>query len=193
MPRDITPTILARKRVEGEDREVIDVRTPVEFREVHVDGARNVPLDTLTPDTCRHLESGKPGSTLYLICKTGARAKQAAARLEGVGVEDVCLVEGGIDAWVEAGLDVERGKKAVSLERQVRIAAGTLVLLGSVLAFLVHPYFVAIPAFVGAGLIFAGVTDTCGMGMLLARMPWNKERAIEQGRPSEGDRGACRE
>ena len=75
---------------------------------------------------------------------------------------------------MESGLPVVRGKKAISLERQVRIAAGLLVLLGAVLGWLVHPAFVGLSAFVGAGLVFAGVTDTCGMGMLLARMPWNQ-------------------
>jgi hypothetical protein len=72
------------------------------------------------------------------------------------------------------GLPLAQGKKAISLERQVRIAAGSLVLLGLVLGWLVHPYFLGLSAFVGAGLFFAGVTDTCGMGMLLARMPWNQ-------------------
>ena len=75
---------------------------------------------------------------------------------------------------MEAGLPVVRGKKAISLERQVRIAAGSLVLLGVLLGWLVHPAFIGLSAFVGAGLVFAGVTDTCGMGMMLARMPWNQ-------------------
>ena len=76
-------------------------------------------------------------------------------------------------ACVESGLPVARGKKAISLERQVRIAAGSLVLLGAALSF-VHPAFIGVSAFVGAGLVFAGITDTCGMGMILARMPWNR-------------------
>ena len=82
-------------------------------------------------------------------------------------------------AWEQAGLPMRRGPKAVSLERQVRIAAGSLVLLGAVLALTVHPWFALLSAFVGAGLVFSGVTDTCGMGMLLARMPWNQVK--EQG------------
>jgi len=77
-------------------------------------------------------------------------------------------------ACVEAGLPVVRGKKAISLERQVRIAAGSLVLLGAVLGSFVHPAFIGLSAFVGAGLAFSGITDTCGMGMILARMPWNQ-------------------
>lgn len=77
-------------------------------------------------------------------------------------------------AWEAAGLPVVRGKKAISLERQVRIAAGLLVLLGAILGFFVNPSFIGISAFVGAGLVFAGITDTCGMAMMLAKMPWNQ-------------------
>jgi rhodanese-related sulfurtransferase len=83
-------------------------------------------------------------------------------------------VEGGTLAWEAAGLPVVRGQKVISLERQVRIVAGFLVLVGALLAMTVHPYFAGLSAFVGAGLMFAGITDTCGMGMLLARMPWNQ-------------------
>ena len=93
----------------------------------------------------------------------------------GSRCERLRLVEGGITACVGAGLPVERqASRVISLERQVRIAAGTLVLAGSLPGLLVHPAFLALPIFVGAGLVFAGVTDICGMGMLLARMPWNQ-------------------
>jgi hypothetical protein len=88
--------------------------------------------------------------------------------------QNVFNIEGGTQACVNDGLEVVRGKKFMSLERQVRIAAGSLVLIGIGLAYAVHPAFVGLSAFVGAGLIFAGVTDTCGMGMILAKMPWNQ-------------------
>lgn len=90
-------------------------------------------------------------------------------------------VEGGTLAWEGAGLPVVRGRRVISLERQVRIAAGALVVAGVLLGWLVHPAFLGLSAFVGAGLVFAGVTDTCGMGLLLARMPWNR---IEKCGPS---------
>lgn len=90
------------------------------------------------------------------------------------GLTNVINVEGGTRAWAEAGLPVNRDKSAISLERQVRIAAGLLVLAGVVLGVFVYPYLIGLSAFVGAGRVFAGVTDTCGMGLLLARMPWNR-------------------
>ncbi len=166
--KTITPQQLNELKTAGQDVDLIDVRTPVEFREVHVDFARNVPLDRLD---AKQNGSGKP---LYVICRSGTRGKQACERLLSFGVTDVVNVEGGTLAWEQAGLPVIRGKKAISLERQVRIAAGTLVLVGSVLGAFVHPYWIGLAAFVGAGLAFAGVTDTCGMAMLLARMPWNQ-------------------
>jgi rhodanese-related sulfurtransferase len=160
----------------GRAVELIDVRTPVEYRDLHVEFARNVPLDRLDPAAITRDRSGRPGNPLYVMCRSGSRGRLACERLLAAGCPDVVNVEGGTLACAEAGLPVVRGKKAVSLERQVRIAAGLLVVLGAVLAWLVHPVFVGLSAFVGAGLVFAGVTDTCGMGMLLARMPWNRVR-----------------
>jgi rhodanese-related sulfurtransferase len=157
----------------GTPVELIDVRTPVEFREVHVTCARNVPLDQLDAQT---LAAGRDGSgqPLYVICRSGNRAQQACEKFLAAGFTNVVNVEGGTQAWDQAGLPVVRGRKAISLERQVRIAAGSLVLIGSVLGAFVSPYWIALAAFVGAGLVFAGITDTCGMGLMLARMPWNQ-------------------
>lgn len=153
--------------------ELIDVRTPVEFQEVHVEGARNIPLDRLDPP---HLlkERATPSEPIYFICQKGGRAGQACEKFHRAGFTNVINVEGGTLACVDVGIPAVRGKKAISLERQVRIAAGSLVLTGVVLGFLVHPIFFGLSGFVGAGLVFAGITDTCGMGMLLARMPWNQ-------------------
>jgi len=167
----ITPQELRQK---GESVDLIDVRTPVEFREVHASPARNVPLDQLDPPRLMEARNGSADQPLYVICKSGNRAGKACQQFEQAGYENVVNVEGGTEAWVAAGLPVERGQKAMSLERQVRIAAGTLVLIGALLAFFLHPWFIALSAFVGAGLVFAGITDTCAMGMLLAKMPWNK-------------------
>ena len=169
----------------GNSVELIDVRTPVEYREVHVGFARNVPLDQLN---ATQLASGRNGSEpLYVICRSGSRGKQACEKFLAAGYTNVVNVEGGTQAWDQAGLPVVRGQKAISLERQVRIAAGLLVLIGSVLGAFVSPYWIGLSAFVGAGLTFAGITDTCGMGMLLARMPWNHvPNAPTVGTPSSG-------
>ncbi|MBS0205899.1 MAG: rhodanese-like domain-containing protein [Planctomycetes bacterium] len=168
----ISPKQLFELVQSGTKIDLIDVRTPVEFREVHVSFARNVPLDQLD---CAKVSAGRTesGPPLYVICRSGSRGQQACQKIQAAGCANVVNVEGGTLAWDQAGLPVLRGKKAMSLERQVRIAAGLMVLAGVGLSF-VHPYFIGLSAFVGAGLVFAGVTDTCGMGMILARMPWNQ-------------------
>lgn len=170
----IRPRDLAVKRQTGEQVEVIDVRTPVEHREVHCSFARNVPLSDLDPKALMSARNGTADKPLYVICRSGSRGKHACEKFLAAGYTNVVNVEGGTSAWAECGLPVNRGQKAISLERQVRIAAGLLVVLGAVLGYLVDPAFVGLSAFVGAGLVFAGVTDTCGMGLLLARMPWNR-------------------
>lgn len=168
----ISPSELHNLAKAGKPIDLIDVRTPVEFREVHASFARNVPLDQL--DTAV-LQTGRSSAEpLYIICRSGGRGKQACEKLTSSGYTHVINVEGGTQAWDQAGLPVVRGQKAMSLERQVRIAAGFLVLAGSTLGALVSPYWIGLAAFVGAGLMFAGITDTCGMGMILAKMPWNQ-------------------
>jgi rhodanese-related sulfurtransferase len=169
----ITPRQLEELRTAGKAVDLIDVRSPAEYREVHVAFARNVPLDRLDPAAVGRQRTALPEEPLYVICRSGSRGRQACEKLMAAGW-NVVNVEGGTPAWAGAGLPVVRGKKAISLERQVRIAAGSLVLLGVLLGWLVHPAFLGLSAFVGAGLVFAGITDTCGMGMLLARMPWNQ-------------------
>ncbi|WP_397569337.1 rhodanese-like domain-containing protein [Schlesneria sp. T3-172] len=178
----ISPARFAELRQQGKSVELIDVRTPVEFREVHVDIARNVPLDQLDPAALMKSRKGSGDEPLYVVCKSGSRGQQACDKFVKAGFSNVVNVEGGTTACVAAGLPVVRGKKAMSLERQVRIAAGSLVLTGVVLGWFVHPYFYGLSAFVGAGLVFAGITDTCGMGMILARMPWNQ---------CQSDSGTC--
>lgn len=172
----ITAAELQEKRAAGQQIDLIDVRTPLEFREVHVDFARNVPLDRLDPAKLMQERNGSAGEPLYVICKSGNRARQACEKFQKAGYGNIVNVIGGTQAWDAAGLPVVRGKKAVSLERQVRIAAGALVLTFALLAFFVSVHFVWLAALIGAGLVFAGVTDTCGMALLLARAPWNQVR-----------------
>jgi rhodanese-related sulfurtransferase len=153
---------------------VLDVRTPPEYDEVHVPEARNVPLHQLQPETIKTPDGAAETRFVYLLCKTGVRSAKAAEKFALAGEERAVVVTGGTDAWINAGLPVTRGtSKVISLERQVRIAAGSLVLIGVVLGWKVHPAFFGLSAFVGGGLIFAGITDFSGMGLLLARLPWN--------------------
>lgn len=171
----ITPGELEALRRQGRPVDLIDVRTPVEYREVHAEPARSVPLDVLDPKAVLEARNGARDEPLYVICRSGGRGRQACERFLAAGFARVVNVEGGTLAWERAGLPVVRGKaQAISLERQVRIAAGLLVLIGTSLGAFVHPAFLGLSAFVGAGLVFAGITDTCGMGMVLARMPWNR-------------------
>ena len=172
----ISPHDLAELCKNCKTTEIIDVRTPMEFRELHLAAARNVPLDTLDPAALMKTRTGSPQQPLYIICRSGSRGRQACEIFLAAGFTNIVNVDGGTLACVECGLPVIRGKKMVSLERQVRIAAGFLVLLGALLGWFVDPAFVFLAAFVGTGLIFAGVTDTCGMGLLLAKMPWNRVR-----------------
>ena len=150
---------------------LLDVRTPVEFAEVHVPQARNVPLDELQPGALQ-ISKDQP---VYLLCRSGQRATKAAEKLAQAGFQPI-VITGGTLAWIDANLPVTRGQsKVMSLERQVRIAAGSLVLVGVGLGWFVHRGFFGLAAFVGAGLVFAGVTDFCGMGLLLAKLPWNRK------------------
>jgi rhodanese-related sulfurtransferase len=174
----------------GEPIDLIDVRTPAEFREVHVSVARNIPLDRLDPNTLRAEMGAERAKPLYLICRSGSRGKQACEKLAAAGIADVVNVEGGTLACEKVGLPLVRGPKSMSLERQVRIAAGTLTLVGAVLGLLVHPYWIGLSAFVGAGLVFAGITDHCGMAMVLARMPWNQVKDTCS-TPAGGSKSCC--
>lgn len=170
------PTISVQRLAELNELgsvEVIDVRTPAEYREVHSAIAKNVPLDSLDPAKFIQSRNGSADQPLYVICRSGTRSEKACQKFIAAGYSCVVSVEGGTDAWDSAGLPVVRGKKTVSLERQVRIAAGFLVLVGAALSTW-HIAFAGLSGFVGAGLMFAGITDTCGMAMVLAKMPWNQ-------------------
>lgn len=160
----------------GKNIKLIDVRTPAEFGEVHLEGSTLVPLDRLTPKEVA--SSTEDADYCVLICRAGQRAVQAQQRLAAAGFARTKVLEGGVNAWLAEGLPVNRGSKAISLERQVRIGAGFLTLTGVILGTWLHPGFHGLSAFVGAGLMFAGITDWCGMAMVLAKMPWNQRSGI---------------
>jgi rhodanese-related sulfurtransferase len=148
----------------------IDVRTPAEYGSAHAESAINHPMESLDVNNLPFSKDDE----IHVICQSGGRSMKVCQKLEAAGFEKVVNVEGGTSAWLDANLPSVAGKKAMSLERQVRIAAGSLVVIGAAIGHFVHPGGFALSAFVGAGLVFAGITDTCGMGMLIARMPWNR-------------------
>lgn len=150
---------------------VIDVRTGVEFDGEHIAGSRLLPLDQVVQ---RADEVRATPAPRLLLCRTDSRAIMAREALERLHIGGLTVITGGIEAYRDAGGVTEKGKGGMSLERQVRIAAGSMVLLGVLLGTFVHGAFFGLSAFVGGGLMFAGITDWCGMGLLLAKAPWNR-------------------
>lgn len=151
---------------------LIDIRSPDEHARERIAAARNVPLDRLSREP-------PPGDVLIFHCRSEMRTGQAAATLAEVGAGRECyMMEGGIAAWDKVGLPVEKVRGApIEMQRQVMIAAGSLVVISTILAFALSWAWHALALFVGAGLIFAGVTGFCGMARLLALMPWNRRAA----------------
>jgi len=153
---------------------LLDVRSPAEFRGGHVRGATNLPLEAVTAAKVAQLRGENATRRIVLLCASGKRATVAAERLSGKGLQ-ILVVTGGTLACAQAGLPLDKiSNGVISIERQTRIAAGTMVFTGVMLGTFVHPGLYGLSAFIGAGLIFAGVTDWCGMGLLIAKAPWNK-------------------
>ena len=168
----VSPKDARALTAEGGRYKFLDVRSPLEYNEVHIKGSVNVPMDMVA---ARLDELGTTGDAYVVLCRTGNRSAMAADMLIQSGIKDVRVLGGGMTQWQKEHLPVEKGAGGVSIERQVRIGAGTLVLSGIALAFLVHPAFIGISVFVACGLVYAGTTDNCLMGMLLMQLPYNKK------------------
>jgi rhodanese-related sulfurtransferase len=168
----LKPEELAELLASRPDVRLLDVRTPGEYESVHIPGAYNVPLDRLG-DHAEEIRS-TVNEPVVLICQSGARARRAEEALKECSMRNLHVLDGGMNGWVAAGKQVNRGSVRMSLERQVRIVAGALAATGALLALLVNPLWAILPAFVGSGLVFAGVTDTCGMAMALSKLPYNR-------------------
>lgn len=167
-PLRLSPHELDEQRRSGRIT-IVDVREPMEFVGGHIPGSRNIPL-------ARLVEAPLPDGPLVVVCQSGARSERGVATLAqrdlNVGIADL---EGGLIAWQAAKLPLERRKGApLPLMRQVQIAAGSLVLLGVILSQAIAPGWIWLSGFVGAGLVFAGVSGFCGMARLLAVLPWNR-------------------
>jgi rhodanese-related sulfurtransferase len=175
----ITPSDLQGLLATGNLPLLLDVRSPGEYQGSHIAGTKLIPLDELDPAAfCR--ERGADCSPVYVICQSGGRAGRAIQKLEAAGVKGCVLLEGGTQAWIDAGLPVVRGKSHVlPLMRQVQITIGAVSATGALLALVVNPLFSIIPLFMGCGLLMAGITGFCGLAVAMAKMPWNKVNAQE--------------
>jgi rhodanese-related sulfurtransferase len=151
---------------------LVDVREPSEHAGEHISGSLLLPLSKFDPLQLPH----NPDKKLVLYCRTSNRSQQAAQKLLAAGHPEVTHLSGGMGDWKEQGLPTKINKNApISLIRQVQITAGSLVFLGTMLGAFVSPAFLILSGFVGAGLMFAGITDTCAMAMLLAKLPYNQK------------------
>lgn len=172
---------------------LLDVRTASEFENAHIAGAYNLPLDQLA-EHVHELRAAR--GPVVLICQSGQRAQRAEALLQSAGMTNIHVLEGGMIDWQSRHLAVRRVRARVSLERQVRIVAGAMAASGAVAALTVSPWFAIVPAIVGSGLVFAGLSNTCAMGTLLARLPYNRsavscdtEAMVRQFLTHEGSQG----
>ena len=164
----------------------LDVRTPQEFETVHISGARNIPL----PDLHKYvgeLKTLSPERPIMLVCRTQNRVKIAYEYLTNNGITNCGILEGGITAWVAQGKPVIKGQQRISLEGQVRAIAGSLIIVGVGLGVTISSWFLLIPTFVGIGLLHAGLTDSCLMGMLLSKLPMNRIGNSPSTNRKEGD------
>jgi rhodanese-related sulfurtransferase len=172
----VDATTLEQWLEQGVDVRVLDVRSPAEFEGVHIPGAYNVPLDTLgehAEDIQRHVDE-----PVVLVCRSGMRASQAEQRLAGAGMGNVKVLEGGMMAWERIDGQVRRGEVRWDIERQVRLVAGSIVLT-AIIASIWVPALRYVAGFVGAGLTFAALSNTCAMGMLLSKLPYNRSNTCD--------------
>jgi rhodanese-related sulfurtransferase len=170
----INPKQLYNLYESGKLVELIDVRTPAEYRSLHATIARVLPLDELKPKIFMEQRRGPRDEPLYVICRSGTRGEKACEKFLSAGYTSVVNVAGGTLAWQQAGLPVVRGKRMLPLDRQVQIAAGTMALTGFALGELVSANWFLLAGFVGCGLVFAGITGFCPLGWVIAKMPWNQ-------------------
>lgn len=168
----IEPSKVRESLARGTAPTIVDVRTPGEFRSVHIDGAVNIPGDSISAEALKSVLRST-SDELWVVCQRGSRSAKACEKLASEGLK-VLSIDGGTEACIATGIPVVRGKGAISIDRQVRIIAGGATLLGVILGAFVHPAFYGLSAFIGSGLLFAGVTDWCGMAKLLAVLPWNR-------------------
>ena len=165
----------AARTLLGQGAVLVDIRGADEYAREHIAQARHIPMQQLA-DGARPLDGAK---AVIFHCRSGARTQANAQALQACTQCDAYILEGGLDAWKKAGLPVEVDKaQPLELQRQVQIAAGSIVLIGVILGAAASPWFYLLSAFVGAGLVFAGLSGFCGMARVLMKMPWNRQTSI---------------
>lgn len=160
---------------------VLDVRTPAEFESMHIPGSYNLPLELVAEHA--HDVTRKLGKQIVLVCQSGVRAGQAQQRLVDIHIEAGSVLEGGIAAYEKSGGTVVRGTRRWAMDRQVRMSAGSLVLLGFVASKLIHPKLGYLSAAIGAGLTYSAASNSCAMASLLSKMPWNQASTAAKANP----------
>jgi rhodanese-related sulfurtransferase len=177
VPVSQAPVCVRPEELQGrvKDALVVDVRTPGEFESVHIPHSRNLPLDEIEQHADQLRREAEAGREVVLVCRSGSRAHQAQERLEAAGLGTLPILEGGMVGWQHDGGEVVQDVIRWDLERQVRLVAGSIVLL-SILVSLVWPPARFVAGFVGAGLVFAAITNTCGMAMMLSKLPYNQPK-----------------
>ncbi|GAA1408859.1 rhodanese-like domain-containing protein [Catellatospora coxensis] len=168
---------------------LLDVRTPGEYETAHIEGSVNLPLDQF--DAQLPHVTVAAGTTVVIACQSGNRARQCQTKLDAAGLRGSRVLTGGLNAWLAAGGPVVRGRQRWSLERQVRLVAGGIVLV-SIIASVWLPAARYVAGFIGAGLVFAALTDTCAMGMALSRIPYNRRGGAAASAPGRMSAGAHR-
>ncbi|MGD7652421.1 MAG: rhodanese-like domain-containing protein [Verrucomicrobiales bacterium] len=165
-----------QQEIESDKRvTLIDVRTPVEHREMHIDGSELVPLNGMDAEEVKRLVGNS--DRCVIVCQSGKRAEKAYEKLLAAGCENLVILDGGVNSWHASGLPLNRTeRKVLPLMRQVQLCVGSMCFLGAVLALTVDVRFAIIPAFFGAGLTMAGATGWCGLAIFLSKMPWNQEQ-----------------
>jgi rhodanese-related sulfurtransferase len=171
-PKSIDAATLKAWEDDHDDLMVIDVRGGAEFDSMHIKGSYHVPLPLLSEHTEEF--AAKMGTRVVLVCQSGNRAEQARKHLDAVGLGSASVLTGGVPAYAAAGGNVIKGRNTWALERQVRMTAGSLVLAGVVGSKLLSPKLGLLAGGIGAGLTFSAATNSCAMGQMLSKMPWNR-------------------
>lgn len=171
-PKSIDASTLKAWEDNHDDLMVIDVRSGAEFDAMHINGSYHVPLSMLSEHTEEF--AAKMGTRVVLVCQSGNRAEQARKLLDAVGLASASVLSGGVPAYAAAGGNVVRGRGTWALERQVRMTAGSLVLAGMLGSKFISPKLGLIAGGIGAGLTFSAATNSCAMGQMLSKMPWNR-------------------